>query len=139
VDQYERYFVARTSSADVDPREADSYIVGHRWWSLEEIQASSEDFAPRRLGQLLPPLLRAEYPRPLLIAASDRDVPERGPMSDAVRQFYDRCSVPVGAFTVFGRVRLVPVSLCRMDYDSEGCRDPQPSHRPAHAIRSDRT
>jgi hypothetical protein len=39
-------------------------VVGHRWWHLSEIEQSAEEFAPRRLAMLLPPLLRGEYPNP---------------------------------------------------------------------------
>ena len=62
----ERYFVARVggvevSTAALEPFEAD-LILGHRWWTAAEIAASRETFAPRRLGDLLPPLLRGEWP-----------------------------------------------------------------------------
>jgi hypothetical protein len=36
-------------------------VIGHRWWSLNEIERSCEDFAPRRLAVLLPPILRGEF------------------------------------------------------------------------------
>ncbi len=32
-----------------------------RWWSVDEIAASDEWFAPRKLAVLLPPVLRGEY------------------------------------------------------------------------------
>ena len=62
----ERYFVARVGTAEVDgasrePVEA-GLILGHRWWSAAELAASHETFVPRRLGDLLPPLLRGEFP-----------------------------------------------------------------------------
>jgi 8-oxo-dGTP pyrophosphatase MutT (NUDIX family) len=63
-DQYERYFVARTMQSAVTPVKGDSYVVGHRWWHLSEIEQSAEDFAPRRLAMLLPSLIRGEYPNP---------------------------------------------------------------------------
>lgn len=61
-DQYERFFVARTSATEIAPVQRDSYVVGQRWWSAEEIENSSQDFAPRRLGELIRPILRLEYP-----------------------------------------------------------------------------
>ncbi len=61
-DQYERFFVARGMENPISPIKRDSYVVDHRWWSLGDIEASAEDFAPRRLALLLPPLLRGEYP-----------------------------------------------------------------------------
>lgn len=33
-------------------------IVGYRWWRIDELRASGEDFAPRRLADLLEDLLR---------------------------------------------------------------------------------
>ncbi|MFL6467514.1 MAG: hypothetical protein ACJ72Z_06105 [Pyrinomonadaceae bacterium] len=42
----------------------DSYIIGHRWWSLTEIEHSDEEFAPRRLAEFLQPILHAEYTYP---------------------------------------------------------------------------
>ena len=38
------------------------FMEGGRWWSLEEIRASDEVFAPRRLGELLPAILTGDYP-----------------------------------------------------------------------------
>ena len=61
-DQYERFFVARTTEDCIAPIKADSYILRHRWWSLSEIEQSREKFAPRRLALLLAPILRGEYP-----------------------------------------------------------------------------
>lgn len=62
-DQAERFFIARTASTALEPTSADSYIVGHRWWSLVEITASTEIFAPRRLASFLSPLLSGDIPR----------------------------------------------------------------------------
>ena len=57
----ERYYVARTAVTDVikdqwTEVEVES-ISEFRWWSLDEILASKDVFVPRRLGELLPPLL----------------------------------------------------------------------------------
>ncbi len=52
----------------VQPTEHDSLLAGpdtveeHRWWSVDEILASSDEFAPRRLGRLLGDLLRGDLP-----------------------------------------------------------------------------
>lgn len=63
----ERYFLVRVAAAEVDGsgREAveAGLILGYRWWAAAEIAASSGIFVPRRLGELLPPLLRGEIPR----------------------------------------------------------------------------
>jgi 8-oxo-dGTP pyrophosphatase MutT (NUDIX family) len=65
-DQYERYFVARTAETSIRPVRADSYVIGHRWWGLDELEGSDQEFAPRRLASLLPPILRGEYPDPAI-------------------------------------------------------------------------
>ena len=61
-DQYERFFVAVTASCDLAPQAEDSYVVERRWWTLEEIQRTAETFAPRRLAEFLPAILRGQYP-----------------------------------------------------------------------------
>lgn len=63
-DQYERFYVvqARVAETDVNPLRQDGYVMGYRWWGLAELEASTEDFAPRRLAQFLGPILRGEYP-----------------------------------------------------------------------------
>lgn len=61
-DQAERYFMARTTSEQVKPMKLDDYIVGYRWWSLDEITASTEIFAPRQLARFLSPLLAGGVP-----------------------------------------------------------------------------
>jgi hypothetical protein len=66
LEAHERLFVVRVQEAEVrsDNWEAHEHkaIAEHRLWSLDEIVASRELFVPRRLGELLPPLLRGEYP-----------------------------------------------------------------------------
>jgi 8-oxo-dGTP pyrophosphatase MutT (NUDIX family) len=65
-DQYERYFVARTEQRSIRPKKRDSYVTGHRWWSLEEIRASGDLFVPLRLAELSEEILRGRYPdRPI--------------------------------------------------------------------------
>jgi ADP-ribose pyrophosphatase YjhB (NUDIX family) len=63
----ERYFLIRVDAHDVDaarfePGE-DASIRAQRWWTLEEIIASDEVFAPRDFGARVTPLLRGEVPR----------------------------------------------------------------------------
>ncbi|BBO34090.1 NUDIX hydrolase [Lacipirellula parvula] len=60
--QSEHFFVARTAQEAVNGANADSYILSHRWWSLEELAESDALFAPRRLPALLPPILAGDYP-----------------------------------------------------------------------------
>jgi 8-oxo-dGTP pyrophosphatase MutT (NUDIX family) len=63
-EQEERFFLASTMLTDLAPRNRDSYVTGHRWWGVEEIRASNEIFAPRRLGELLGPVFAGELPDP---------------------------------------------------------------------------
>jgi 8-oxo-dGTP pyrophosphatase MutT (NUDIX family) len=67
-DQYERFFVAanRVQESEVRGHRSDSYVVGSRWWSLADLVQSSDDFAPRRLAELLRPILEGRFPgRPI--------------------------------------------------------------------------
>jgi 8-oxo-dGTP pyrophosphatase MutT (NUDIX family) len=60
-DLYERFFVGRV----LEQREAikpDSYVVASRWWTLAELQASTETFAPRRMASLIVDILDGWYP-----------------------------------------------------------------------------
>ncbi|MEX0884950.1 MAG: NUDIX domain-containing protein [Phycisphaeraceae bacterium] len=63
--QRERFFLARTLDVEirsmVDDQEMNDQL-GHRWWSDQALAHSAETFAPRRLPQLLPPLLAGELP-----------------------------------------------------------------------------
>lgn len=65
-DQYERYFVARTFEQRTSLAKPDHYIIASRWWTLAELQTSSEVFAPRRLPALIGDIIEARYPtRPI--------------------------------------------------------------------------
>jgi 8-oxo-dGTP pyrophosphatase MutT (NUDIX family) len=50
--QTERFYIVRIDQHEVAPTVGlvDEGIHGHRWWSLDEITASEETFAPRSLG-----------------------------------------------------------------------------------------
>ena len=61
--QYERFFVARSTHNQIEPTRQDSYVRGHRWWTVADIVRSTEDFAPARLGELLPDILAGSFPR----------------------------------------------------------------------------
>ncbi|HGG59343.1 MAG TPA: NUDIX domain-containing protein [Gammaproteobacteria bacterium] len=66
INQYERFFVAHAADPAYAPISPDSYVVDHRWWTLEAIQASDEIFAPRNLRKFLGPILEGDYPeRPI--------------------------------------------------------------------------
>ena len=66
IEQRERFFVVRvekiTVSTDgLEPEERIA-MVEHRVWSVDDLAASSEWFAPRHLAELLPPLLCGDLP-----------------------------------------------------------------------------
>jgi ADP-ribose pyrophosphatase YjhB (NUDIX family) len=65
-DSHERYFLAHTRHTQIDlggmDRDESAAMRGHRWWRLDELQASSQIFAPRRLAELLAPLLAGDLP-----------------------------------------------------------------------------
>lgn len=39
-----------------------TWFVGARWLGVGEIAASGDEFAPRRLAALLPPIIRGDFP-----------------------------------------------------------------------------
>ena len=63
-DQYERFFVARVAGPppELAPTRSDHYVVGHRWWRLEEIVATDQTFTPTSLARHLPAILAGEVP-----------------------------------------------------------------------------
>ena len=58
----EQFFLGRSDTSEVDTSGLDdrekSWTLDHRWWSADEIAASSERFEPVDLGQRLKVLLR---------------------------------------------------------------------------------
>lgn len=60
----ERYYVVRVSSNAVDSSrmlDAERDVIReHRWWTVDEIANSADQFSPRRMAVLLRPLLRGE-------------------------------------------------------------------------------
>jgi len=61
-DQYERFFLARTADTGIHPSKQDSHVVAHRWWTLAQLLSSHDEFAPRRLGELMADIVRGDYP-----------------------------------------------------------------------------
>jgi 8-oxo-dGTP pyrophosphatase MutT (NUDIX family) len=61
IDQRERFFVVRVGdtalSRDGWTDSEHQHQTAARWWSVDEIAASDEWFAPRRLAELLPAVL----------------------------------------------------------------------------------
>jgi 8-oxo-dGTP diphosphatase len=69
----ERFFLARTDRTEIDTSGLDererSWTRGHRWWSADEIVASSERFEPGELGRHLAALLRdGPPPGPIVLS-----------------------------------------------------------------------
>ena len=73
IHQRERYFLVRLGSDAVDDANREALerteILRHRWWSCEEIGRAREDFRPRELAALLPPIVAGEYPATPLSAS----------------------------------------------------------------------
>jgi hypothetical protein len=40
----------------------DDYVIGHRWWNVEELRMSREDFVPRCSAMLVGDIIKAQYP-----------------------------------------------------------------------------
>jgi 8-oxo-dGTP pyrophosphatase MutT (NUDIX family) len=63
---HERYFVARTMDSRILVNEWTELelqaIKEYRWWTIAEIVASNDLFVPRRLAELLPPVLAGQLP-----------------------------------------------------------------------------
>jgi len=62
----ERYYAGRVEAEALGAQQLTELEAGQnlrpRWWSLEEIRTSDHLFVPRQLGELLPALLRGEWP-----------------------------------------------------------------------------
>lgn len=62
LNQFEVFFVANVDENVIVPEKQDSYVTDHRWWSLDELRASKEQFAPGKIAVLLPNILKGAYP-----------------------------------------------------------------------------
>jgi len=64
--QRERFYLVRVDAHQVDRSGNDEnelqVLEEFRWWTLPDLEASSETFAPRRLAFFLAPLLAGEIP-----------------------------------------------------------------------------
>jgi ADP-ribose pyrophosphatase YjhB (NUDIX family) len=63
--QAERFYLVRTGVFEPRPRMtsdelAAEYVTELRWWTLDDLEAATERFAPRRLPSLMRALLRDE-------------------------------------------------------------------------------
>lgn len=67
----ERYFVVRVGSDLVDPRNQTAWeqqvVTAQRWWTLNELQRTDEVLAPRKLAELIAPIVAGSYPTEPLV------------------------------------------------------------------------
>ena len=63
VDQREAFFLARVTEVTAPVRNrTPEAILELRWWSLEDLQRSTEQFFPDGLVELLPPIIEVNIP-----------------------------------------------------------------------------
>ncbi len=64
--QQERFYLVRIDSHEVDTSGWDElervFMTEPRWWTLDELDAAQDSFAPRELPRRLGDLLRGEIP-----------------------------------------------------------------------------
>lgn len=62
----ERFYVVQVGSDAVDPGNQTTWeqevVTQHRWWTLDELTQTDEVLAPRRLAELIVPILAGTYP-----------------------------------------------------------------------------
>jgi 8-oxo-dGTP pyrophosphatase MutT (NUDIX family) len=65
-DQHESYFFATVADAEIDISGWDEIeqrsMLGHRWWSIEDLRATNETVHPRELADVVGQLLRDGAP-----------------------------------------------------------------------------
>jgi 8-oxo-dGTP pyrophosphatase MutT (NUDIX family) len=66
IDSHESFFICRVPHFELDASnwtvEEQTDLADHRWWSLEDLEATDELYVPSRLPALLRPILRGELP-----------------------------------------------------------------------------
>ena len=64
--QRERFYLVRVEQHEVDVSGWDdferNFMGEHRWWTVAEVQASDDEFAPHRLGHFLADLISGQIP-----------------------------------------------------------------------------
>jgi ADP-ribose pyrophosphatase YjhB (NUDIX family) len=64
--QRERFYLVRVERHDVDVSGWDdferNFMGEHRWWTIDEVNASADEFAPRRLPQFLAEIVSGHIP-----------------------------------------------------------------------------
>lgn len=61
----ELYFHARVRAAQYHPFAVDDDVIGHKWWSLDELARATTPFTPRALPTLLPLVFEGRTPSSL--------------------------------------------------------------------------
>jgi len=65
--QRERFYLVRVERLDVDVSGWDDlervFMGEHRWWTINEVEASSDEFAPHRLAHFLADIVNGRIPR----------------------------------------------------------------------------
>ena len=65
--QRERFYLVRIEQHEVDVSGWDdferTFMGEHRWWTIDEVMASADEFAPHRLAQLLTDLVSGHIPK----------------------------------------------------------------------------
>jgi hypothetical protein len=65
-DQRERFYIVRVPLTQIRTDGWEElerqYMERERWWTLPEIAGSDALFVPRRLAELLPPIIAGHYP-----------------------------------------------------------------------------
>jgi 8-oxo-dGTP pyrophosphatase MutT (NUDIX family) len=66
LDEVERFYLVRVDETEITTEHFEAhehaFMPEHRWWHADAIAASEDWFAPRRLGELLPPIIAGDYP-----------------------------------------------------------------------------
>jgi 8-oxo-dGTP pyrophosphatase MutT (NUDIX family) len=66
LDEVERFYMLRVTKPEITTENFEAhehaFMPEHRWWRVEDILASPDWFAPRRLAELIPPIIAGDYP-----------------------------------------------------------------------------
>jgi ADP-ribose pyrophosphatase YjhB (NUDIX family) len=73
--QYERFFAARCDGRVRATSDRNGVAREHRWWTMEEIEESSDEFAPSGLAELLRSIVAGSLP----FGPMDQDSTEQDP------------------------------------------------------------
>jgi 8-oxo-dGTP pyrophosphatase MutT (NUDIX family) len=64
--QHERYYLVRVDRHEVDVSGWDdferAFMGEHRWWTIDEVAGSADEFAPHRLARFLADIVNGQIP-----------------------------------------------------------------------------